>query len=326
MVRHRFGMLAVLVVLGVTASAARAAEFFAEVARDFGSVPRGTQLAHQFRLSNPTGAGLHVASLATSCTCVAVAVERADVAPGESTVVQVSIDTRKYSGAKTFTIYVRLDRPVVEEIKLTVQAHSREDIALEPGQLDFGAIKKGSSPTASTVIRYYGGAGWQITGIENDNGYVLPELQPLKASGHIAYQLSVKLRGDTPAGAWHSDLWLKTTDATTPRIRVPLTVRIDGALTATPAEVSLGRIKSGSRGERKVVIRGSAPFKIVQIEGEAKGLQISGQTDESKAVHVLSVAFTAGADAVELSQRFRVVTDLPSDNVVEFTVEGQTVP
>jgi hypothetical protein len=304
-----------------------AAELFEETSKDFGSVPRGTTLIHQFRLKNTRNHSLHVAGLRTSCGCATAALGRDDIAPGQSTVLQVTIDTRKYSGARVFTIHVLFDRPAVEEVRVTVTATSRDDVTLTPGQLEFGRVKRGTPAKATVTIEYHGTANWQITGVENDNGYLKPDVQHIAAGlGQTIYQLTVTLRPDIPAGAWHSDLWLKTSDAVTPRIRVPLVVEVESTLTATPNDVQLGTVQAGRQAERKVVIRGPAPFKIAKIEGEDGQFQIGGRSDEAKAVHVLKVTFLAKDCVGEVARTFRVHTDLADGETLHFSAHSMVVP
>lgn len=327
MTRH---LWAIVVVVGcstsVLAQGRAGSALFDEASRDLGSVPRGTTLIHQFKLNNPTNAPLHVSSLRTSCGCATAVVAKDEIQPGESTVVLVTIDTRKYSGPRNFTIYVLIDRPFMDEVRLALQAFSRDDVMLTPGQLAFGRVKRGTTPKVTVSIEYHGTANWKITDIENENGYLQPQLDEIsRLTGHVVYQLAVKLRDDLPVGAWHADIWLKTNDPATPRIRIPLIVEVESNLTVTPAEVPMGTVKAGSQAERKVVIRGTAPFKITGIEGVNNRFQVSGKSDEAKAVHVLKITFTAGPEPQECVQHFKVQTNLPQESDVEFVVQAQVV-
>lgn len=293
---------------------------FDEITHDFGSAPRGTTLSHQFKLTNTTKNPLHVSGLRTSCICSSAQIGKNDLQPGESTFVTATIDTKKYSGTRTFTIYVNFDRPFVDEARLVASATSREDVQLEPGELQFGHIKKGTPAKASLTVRAYN-AGFQVTGVDNDNGYILPTVTTVQTGAGQAYQLDVKLREDVPVGAWHAELWLKTNDATTPRIRVPLVVEIEGTLTATPSEVALGQVKAGNKVERKVVIRSTTPFKVTKIEGTDEDVQVSGGNEEEKNVQVLKVTCNANAKASDLKRTIKVNTSLAGESV-EFTLQG----
>jgi hypothetical protein len=303
------------------------AGIFHETNRDFGSVPRGTLLTHQFKLTNDRQQPLHVASLRTSCGCAIATVGQDELAPGQATVLQVTVDTRKYGGYRQFTVHVLFDRPALEEVRITVSATSREDISLTPGQLEFGRVRRGVEAKASVQIQYHGVGEWKITGVENENGYLKPELtQGTNGIGQPTYQLTVTLRPDIPAGAWHSDLWLKTTDATVPRIRVPMMVEVESALSATPSDVQLGQVKAGGQAERKVVIRGSAPFKITKVDGADALFKVEGVDGEAKSVHVLRVTVKPDANRDELARKFRVHTNLLNGEVLEFAAHAVVVP
>lgn len=292
---------------------------FDEITHEFGSWPRGTTLTHQFKLTNTTKSPLHVSGLRTSCVCSTAQIGKSELQPGESTFVTATIDTKKYAGTRTFTVYVNFDRPFADEARLVASATSREDVTVEPGELLFGRIKKGTPAKATLTVKSYN-TGFQVTGVDNDNGYILPTLTPIQGGGQ-GYQLEVKLRDDVPVGAWHAELWLKTNDAATPKIRVPLVVEIEGTLTATPNDVALGQIKAGSKTERKVVIRSASPFKVTKIEGTDDDLQVSGGDEEEKTVQVLKVVYNANGKASDLKRQIKVTTSLAGESV-EFTLQG----
>ncbi|MCS6976858.1 MAG: DUF1573 domain-containing protein [Gemmatales bacterium] len=326
MLRHLLVVSSVALSLGAFPAGLFAQQLLDSVSKDFGSVPRGTLLTHQFKLANSSNQPLHVASIRTSCTCISANLAKHDLAPGESTVLVVSVDTSKFLGSKTFTVYLTVERPFLRELQVVVSASSREDVTLTPGQLNFGRIRHGSSAKASVVVEYYGPSSWQIVGVENDNGYLLPEVRKLeRGSGPVAYQLEVRLRDDIPVGCWHSDIFLKTNDPNMPRIRVPLLVEVEGNLTATPATVVFGTCKVGSSGEKRVAIRGKEAFKIVRIEGTDEVLQVAPRPDEAKTVHVLQLTLKP-ASGGEINRRVRVVTDLGKGETVDFTVQAVVEP
>jgi hypothetical protein len=170
------------------------------------------------------------------------------------------------------------------------------------------------------LVEAAGNAGFEIIGVENDNGYLLPTITPMQRGLGRAFQLEVKLREDVPVGAWHAELWLKTNDANTPKIRVPIIVEIEGTLTATPGEVAFGQIRAGSKTERKVVIRSTTPFKVVKIEGGDEEVQVTGGDEEEKTVQVLKVTFAPGTTG-DWNRKIKVATSLANETV-EFSLQA----
>src|SRR5205823_12721975 len=52
------------------------------------------------------------------------------------------------------------------------------------------------------------------------------------------YEVTATLRPDTPVGKWYTDVWLLTSDASSSRLRVPLTVDVEPTLNLSPGAVA----------------------------------------------------------------------------------------
>ena len=110
-----------------------------------------------------------------------------------------------------------------------------------------------------------------------------------------------------------------------PRVRVPLTVEIESALTVTPSAVLLGQVPMGQQVERKVIVRGVKPFKVTGVEGTDGQLTVQDSTADSKPVHVLTVKLNA-TRAGDYTRTVRVVTDLKEEGDIEFVTQASIVP
>jgi hypothetical protein len=298
---------------------------FAELSKDFGSVPRGPTLDHQFLLTNRTGNLVHISSVRVSCGCVTASALDTNLAPGQSTAIQAHMDTRRFLGTKVVTIYVSFDRPHREEVRLWIQGNSRDDLSVTPETLAIGQAKRGSVPSAAVTVTFAGNGQWQITGVERESNYILTALQELHRDATVvSYQLTAAVRADTPVGKWYTDVWLTTNNPTGPKVRVPLTVEIESALSVSPSAVNLGQIQPGAEEERKVIVRGIQPFRITKIEGTDDQLTVNDSTSASKSVHVLSVRLKP-KKAGELDRKLKVLTDLKEEGELEFQTKAQVV-
>jgi hypothetical protein len=312
--------------LANTASASWADPLFEELSRDFGTVPRGPTLTHPFRLTNKTRTPLHIAGVRVSCGCTSASILREDLEPGQSTAILAQMDTRRFLGEKSVTIYVTFDRPQWDEVHLVVHANSREDIMLTPDSLAFPAMRRGTSPTASLSVSFLG-SPWRIVGVQSESNYVIPTLKETShtENGDVSYQLNARIRPDVPAGKWYTDIWLTTNNPAVPRLRVPLTVEVQTALTVSPSLAALGAVKAGETVERKVVVRGGKPFRILAIKGADGQLVVQDSTRESKPVHVLSLVLKAH-QAGEQTWNLRVLTDMKEDSEVQFQAQARVLP
>ena len=87
----------------------------------FGIVTEGTQVSHDFIISNPGDEKLSILRVRTSCSCT-VADYPKTVDPGKTGVIHVNADTSGYSG-KLFNrqILIQTDVPGKESVKLKIE-------------------------------------------------------------------------------------------------------------------------------------------------------------------------------------------------------------
>ena len=86
----------------------------------FGSVPEGTQVAHDFIISNPGDEILNIQRVVSSCGCT-VADYPKTVAPASTGIIHVKVNTSGYGG-KTFNrqLLVRTGIPGKESFRLRI--------------------------------------------------------------------------------------------------------------------------------------------------------------------------------------------------------------
>lgn len=311
--------------LAQVASAATWAEsMFAELSNDFGSVPRGPAATHQFTLTNNTGAPVHIAGVRVSCGCTTAAPAQTDLKPGQSTVINASMDTRRFSGHKSVTIYVTFTQPQYAEVALLVTANGRDDVSMTPETLAFGRVSRGAAPTAETTVVLSGYTPWHVREASCESSYVKLVVQETVAGGS-SYLVKATLRPDTPVGNWYTDVWLKTDSAEIPRLRIPVTVTVESGITLSPATVSVGEIKMGSDTQRKVILRGVKPFSITAISGDKDQVVVTDAAKEKSQVHVLTVAIKPKA-AGEHQWTVRIATDLEGEAPVQLRTEARVMP
>jgi hypothetical protein len=326
MLRYCLVLLLGLACAGTASASTWADSLFDELSRDFGTVPKGPTLTHPFRLVNKTNERVHIYNVRPSCGCTSARALATDLAPGQETVILVQMDTRRFANTKAVTIFVTFDQPRFDEVRLWVQANSRDDISVLPESFAFGRIKRGTAPAVQATMTFLGNPNWQILATTCDSNYVKTSYQLIRREGgEVAYQLSATMRPDAPAGKWFTDVWVQTNNPMSPRVRVPLTVEIEAALTVSPTTVGLGAVKAGKVAERKVIVRGVQPFRISGVQGMDKELTVRDSTNESQMVHVLTVTLQPH-DPGEINRTLRVLTDLPGEEAIEFNAVAQVVP
>lgn len=326
MLRYGLVVVASLWAAGPVLSATWADALFEEFSKDFGSVPRGPMLSHPFRVVNNTRGPVNIARVHVSCGCVSAVAHKGYLQPGEATHVVAHMDTTRFTGLKSVTIFVEFNQPAFEQVRLTVQANGRNDFSVTPDTLAFGQLKRGGTPSASVLLSFFGNTDTQLSEVRCESNYIQPRAQVVRRQdSEVTYQVTAKLRADAPVGKWYTDVWVKTNDPNTPPIRVPLTVEIESALSINPETVTMGPVKAGTESERRVIVRGVKPFTIREVTGTNDQLLVRVDSPQSKPVHVLTIKLKA-ADPGEVNRALRIVTDLADDNKIDFHVSGQIVP
>ena len=326
MLRYSLVLVAVFQVAGSAGAATWADGLFSELSKDFGSAPRGPTLTHYFRVINNTSKPVNISNVRVSCGCTSAHALKTVLKPGEETAIVAKMDTTRFVGPRSVTIYVQFDHPEFEEVRLWVQANGRNDFALTPETLSFGQIKRGTAPGASCSLTFYGNSEAKILSARGESNYIVPSfVEVRRLDSEVVYTLAVKLRSDTPVGKWYTDIWIKTNLTTMPQVRVPLTVEIESALTVTPSLVPLGTIKVSGSSERRVIVRGVKPFRVLRVKGGDDNLEVRTFGSDSQEVHVLTIRLHPNR-AGTIDRTLRVVTDLQEDNEIDFRVNASVTP
>jgi hypothetical protein len=326
---HRQTLAALIVFLGMagtTPAASWADLLFQETSKDFGSVPRGPAQQHSFVIRNTTSDPVRISLLRVSCGCVVASIDRNVLQPGEESAIVARMDTTRVKGIKTVTIFVHFDQPRSEEVRLWLRANARDDVVVTPETLAFGQIKRGGSPATSVRILFQADGRTRITEVQAESNYIQAAVRELtRQPNEVVYELTARLRPDAPVGRWFTDVWLKTDNASMPRVRVPLTVEIESTLNVSPALVSLGELKVGQEVERKVIVRGVKPFRVVGVRGTDAVLRVRDSADASKPVHVLTIVYKA-AQAGEFQRALEILTDLDGAASIDVQTAGRVTP
>ena len=318
----------VLVTLGVGSARAGAQNWaermFTELGHDFGPVPRGAVVRHNFAMTNRTAESLTILDVRASCGCTTGKPSSTTVAPGQTINIEASMDTRNFVGKKAtkLTVSFLTASGKTADAQLAVVSNILPDIVLNPGTVDFGSIAKGQSAKVVMTIERVNAPNWKFERMSASPALMktidarLDEIE--RSASRTAYQLTVTLKPTAPAGLLRDEIRILTNDASSPSVPVLVTAQVQGTLTASPAMLAMGRATAdGAKG--RYLIRGTKPFTIQGIEGNGDGFSLTVDDEKSKTLHVLTVNFDPKASNIrgDLRRSFKVRTDLADEAPVE---------
>jgi hypothetical protein len=333
MSRLSMAVVAAVLVMGGSARAESQSwpdGLFSERSHDFGPVPRGGVVRHPFVLTNRLAVPITILNLRVSCGCTSGTASASVVAPGQSATVEAQMDTRNFVGRKSTTLFVSLMAGNQEtEIGLGVSSLILSDVVLNPGVVDFGLVSRGQVPSQMIAIDRIGKPDWKVVKLTSACKSINAMLQETRRQdGAVAYQLTVSLKPDAPAGVLRDEIRLVTNDPETPSIPVPVGAQVRGELSATPAALALGNVASAAGVQGKFVVKASRPFAISKIEGASDGFKLQEGDTAKKPLHVLTLTFNPAQASMrgDLTKSFRITTDLPGEAPLDVSASLHVEP
>lgn len=306
-----------------------ARRMFPETEHDFGTVPRGSKQEYVFRFKNPYKESVHVAGVRSHCGCTTPTIEKDTVATHETGEIRASFNTKSFLGDRGATITVTIDEPAPAEVQLQVRGYVRSDIVFTPGTVDFGSVTAGDGGAAKLEVAYAGSDDWEIVDVLSANHFLEVELdEATRSNGQVGYHMLVRLKPGAPAGILQDQLAIITNERGGKVLLLPVEGQVTSPLTVSPASLFLGAMKPGETVKKRLVVRGSKPFRIVRIQCDDPRCAFESVGDESKSLHFVNFAFSANGEGGEISQVVRIQTDLGNGLYGECAVRGtvQTSP
>ncbi len=333
MIRCLVGGLVFLALATARAQAAGWADsLFAERSFDFGPVPRGAKVKHDFLLTNRLAEPITILNLRPSCGCTSGKASASIVNPSSSAVIEARMDTRSFLGIKATILYVTLVTAGGREaeVRLGVSSNILADIVLNPGSVDFGTVMKGQSPSQVLTIDRIGAPAWRFERMVSASRIISAQLVETRrdAKGDVSYTLTVGIKPDAPVGQVRDEIRLLSNDRETPSIPVMVTATIRGELSAAPSILTMGEVNSSAGKQGRFIIRASRPFTITTVEGIGDGFSLDPPDSTPKSMHVLTVAYKAeeGSTRGDLRRVFRVHTDLAGEPPLDLTATLHITP
>ena len=287
-----------------------ARKMFKATSHDFGTVAKGSKTEYEFEFQNIFEEEVHVAGVRSSCGCTEPQVTKQDLKTWEKSSIRAVLNTRSFVGPRTATLTVIFDRPYYAEVQLSVRGHIRSDVLFTPGSVAFGEIEQGRGAEQAVSVSYAGRGDWKIVDVRSANPSFEVELTDgPRQSGRVSYTMLVRVKGDAPVGYLQDQLTIITNDSYKSSLELPVEGRVVSPLTVSPPSLFLGVLKPGETVEKRLVVKGTKPFKILGIECEGDCFKFQ-TSDKATAAHLVPVTFTASETPGKFSQKMQIRTDL----------------
>ncbi len=284
---------------------------------DFGTVARAANTEHRFVIKNNHGSDMHISSIRTSCGCTTPIIETEWIKPGQAGSILARFNTGTFTGKKSATLTVSIDKPVFTELQLNVKGYIRSDVVLNPGELNFGEVPVGEPQHLEVTLDYAGRADWSLVGGESPLAYVDVQFQELSRSGgRVSYRVSAALSEQAPVGPLHAQVLLKTNDRNLTTVPIRLLASVQAPIQLSPQAFALGTVKPGEPLPQRLVIKARSEFRILEITSEQAEIRFEA-SEKAKQAYLLNLVIVPKAQATDGAVRAEILikTDLMEEAI-----------
>ncbi len=284
---------------------------------DFGTVARAANTEHRFWIKNNSPNDLHLRSVRASCGCTTPIIETEWIKPGETGSILARFNTGTFTGSKSATLTVSIDKPTYTELQLNVKGYIRSDVVLNPGQLNFGEIPVGEPKLLEVTLDYAGRSDWQLMGIESPLGFVEAKFEEISRNGgRVSYKVSASVLADAPIGSIQNQILLKTNDRNLTTVPIRFMANVQPPIQISPQAFALGSVAPDEAVSQRLVIKGRSEFRILAISSEHAEIRFDA-SETPKPAHVLNIAIVPKAQPKDgiVNSEILINTDLMEDPI-----------
>jgi hypothetical protein len=223
------------------------------------------------------------------------------------------LDTTNFKGQRDVAITVTINQPFAAQVQLRIGGFIRTDVVFSPGSVNFGKVRYGSAGERMIDVLYAGSNDWEIVDVRTANAHLEAELyEKRRDAGQVEYRMVVRLREEAPLGYLKDQLTILTNDSQLARIPIDVEGKVESEVTVSPSPLVFGEVKAGQKVTKPIVVRGSRPFRITEVECD-DCFEVK-TPEEAKTFHLLRVTFNATKTG-NVVGRIHIKTDLGGDVV-----------
>ncbi|MCA9303460.1 MAG: DUF1573 domain-containing protein [Phycisphaerales bacterium] len=213
-----------------------------------------------FTFRNLGSGPLEIVNVKAACGCTATDLEKTVYAPGESGVLHVVFDPKGKRGAVARNITITTDQKEDAVQTLIVRSFVKPQVVIEPMQIAFTPVEKGSSSTRDVHVqgRF---EGFKVTRVTTTDpsvfGIEVIENGTVKDGEDTLYDwiIRVTISEDAKPENYRTELTVRTNDEEKSIFPVPVVGRVLGDLQLTPVRMTLGRLTVGDMFTNEIHLR-----------------------------------------------------------------------
>jgi hypothetical protein len=303
-----------------------ASEMFPEKLHDFGKVPSNSNTQYVFEFTNKYRETIRVASVRSTCGCTIPTVLDATVESRKKGRILAVFNTKSFTGPKSATITVVIDKPYYAEVQLVVAGEILADVNVSPAEVAFGQVTAGQTPTRDVRVTFLNRPNLRVKDVRSlFSDLSVRMTEPVVAGNRVDYNLSVTLKDTAKPGEIGERLTLVTNDPGYQTVTIGVTGAVRPMIEVKPAAVHFEGVASGGEATDRLLLRAAKEFSIKNVECADPRFSFEVPGDAKK-VHFLKLTFRAdGQKLGEFKVPVTIKTDLGEAAVATCMLTGSVI-
>jgi hypothetical protein len=295
-------------------------------------VSQAQEMALTLQVTNQ-GKGTLDYRLVPDCGCFVLGVYKEQLAPGETTVVQILINTYDFTGKLQKALFVYSNDPFFPIKRIPLETVVRPAYRFVDQIAEPTLIVDRSGAKFETILVLDEGQDFKITkaAVNGVSARVSVDEKPWEGvldypeigegpKKRRGYRISALVAPGVPPGRLNMQIELDTDDEVFKKIYH--SVYVQKGIVAVPLSIYFGSITQAAARGSVVLTRPGRPYKVLKVESDNEFVKASVEPYRPDTEYKIVATYTGGAPIGRLSARIKVHTDDPEQPIVEIGVEG----
>ena len=191
---------------------------------DFGFIPKGAKVTHNFLLKNVGNDTLKITNVRKSCGCTAAPLRKTVLPPGDTTQLEVTFSSGSYQGPVSKAVYVESNDPIEPFIDVTFLANvsvPSKSLTFDPFFIKFDTIRQ-FPVRASIKVTNIDSQAVSFSIAEEPLNYVNLKARKKKLAPGKETEIEVVLAKAPPSGEFGTSFTVVCDDDKKSRFSIPI--------------------------------------------------------------------------------------------------------
>jgi hypothetical protein len=202
---------------------------------DFGTTSRVQQVAGALTFQNTGNGDLQLTNLSATCVCIRAGAEPTRLKPGESGMIDFSINIGPSVGDIVEQVFVSSNDPQNPTVTLTIHLYIKPLFEVTPTAVQLGSLRPGNTTNLTVAVKRTDGRKLRITKVVSDNPSLTTRVMPVKESRGQAARILIQFKAGDHPGRFEETLQVHTgemyaEDIPKPSFEISLQGRVIGAV------------------------------------------------------------------------------------------------